>query len=531
MIPTNSAPDPHSGSTAMTPSATLDPSREHAPALELTEITRRFGGVTAVDGVSLTIERGEALAIIGPNGAGKSTCLRLIAGQDRPTAGSIVLDGTVRVDRLPAYKVARLGIALARQIPRPLRRLTVRENLLAGAHAGRDRRQVSETEHVDHVLEATELAGKAPRLAGQLGLLDLKRLELARALATSPRVLLLDEVAAGLTAEERSDLVRLVREVHRSGITLVLVEHDPSIVSALAERVVVLDWGEQIAAGTPEQVAADPRVREVYLGTKQEAGAGEPGARATARAGAVPETNGGSALLSLAGVSASYGLLRVLEDINLDVAAGEVVAVLGRNGAGKSTLARVISGLMPVSSGSVRWQEREITGAPAHRRTPLGIVHCQEGRRIFVGLTVEENLRIGAYGAPGQELPRRLAEVHKIFPVLADRAGQQGSTLSGGQQQMLAIGRALMAQPRLLVLDEVTLGLSPKAADEIFEALERIAATGVAMVLVEQNVHRSLALADRAYVIDHGRIALEGAAHELGEAQIGDVYLSNGARK
>lgn len=260
---TTTAPDAKADSTAMSANGTLDSSSGRAAGLELVDVTRRFGGVTAVDAVSLTIEAGEALAIIGPNGAGKSTCLRMIAGQDRPTAGSIVLDHRIRVDRLPTHKVASLGIALARQIPRPLRRLTVRENLLVGAHAGRHRRHLSEHDHVDQVLEATELAGKASRLAGELALLDLKRLELARALATSPRVLLLDEVAAGLTDQERSTLVALVRDVHCAGITLVLVEHDPSVVSAIADRAVVLDWGELIAAGTPEQVAADPRVRAV----------------------------------------------------------------------------------------------------------------------------------------------------------------------------------------------------------------------------------------------------------------------------
>ena len=523
-----------------------------APALELRGLTRRFGGVIALDDVSLTVARGQSIALMGPNGAGKSTCLRLIAGQDRPTSGEVMLDGEIRVSDQPAHKVARLGVALARQIPRPLRRLTVRQNILVGARAARHRLHVSEADHVDQILASTELAPKARLLGGQLPLLDLKRLELARAMALNPGVLLLDEVGAGLSESELDVMVDLIRDVHLTGVTLVVVEHITSVVQALAQHVVVLDWGNQIASGTPHEMAEDERVREVYLGggksTDRKAhrseiaghervrevylGGGESTDRkAHGRSGPqLVSADVSDPILELEGVSASYGVLPVLEDVSIRIGAREVITVLGRNGAGKSTLARTISGLMPLAGGTVRWQGDDISELPPHERVRHGIVYCQEGRRIFEGLTVEENLRMGAFTAERHTVQQRLDEVHKIFPVLDERAKQDGTTLSGGQQQMLAIARALMTAPRLLLLDEVTLGLSPKAADGIYAALERIATSGVAMVLVEQSVHRSLSLANRAYVLDQGRVVFDGNAHELDESRVADMYFGQPPR-
>jgi ABC-type branched-subunit amino acid transport system ATPase component len=491
------------------------------PRLRVDGVTRRFGGVTAVDDLSLDVAAGESLAIIGPNGAGKSTCLRLIAGQDRPTAGHIYLDGDTQIDGRPAHRIARLGIALASQIPRPLRRLTVRQNLLVAVDGTHRSGSQVESDHVAAILRSTGLEEKAERPAGQLPLLDLKRLEMARALALSPKLLLLDEVGAGLSETELEVMVDVVREVRRSGVTLVFVEHIQSVVKALADRVLVLDWGKELAVGTPAEIAADQRVRDVYLGTEESAAAARPdGARAAP---------GGEPLLRIEGASAGYGALQVVRDADLWVGDGELLTILGPNGAGKSTLARLMSGLMKPSVGRVLWGDRDITQVPVAERVKLGILHCQEGRRIFSGLTVEENLRMGAYTAEADTYRERLAAVNEIFPVLAERSGQEGTTLSGGQQQMLAIGRALMGSPRLLVLDEVTLGLAPKAADEIYAALIEIAATGVAMVLIEQSVQRALAVADRAYVVSHGRIELEAEAGRIDQAEIADLYFGDGA--
>jgi ABC-type branched-subunit amino acid transport system ATPase component len=231
-------------------------------------------------------------------------------------------------------------------------------------------------------------------------------------------------------------------------------------------------------------------------------------------------------LLRLESVSASYGGARALADVSLEVPEGGLVAVLGANGAGKTTLAGVVSGLKAPDRGRLLLGGRDITRLPAHARVKLGIAHCPEGRRMFAGLTVAENLEMGRYAAGDQVAARQRAMLQEVFPILAERAGQLAQTLSGGQQQMLAIARALMSGPRLLVLDEVSLGLAPVAIDTIYSALRGISESGVSILLVEQNVHRSLAVAGTACVLDHGRISFSGPPGELlGQGRLWQVYF------
>jgi branched-chain amino acid transport system ATP-binding protein len=476
-----------------------------AATLDVRGASKRFGGVQAVDALDFSVGAGEAVAVIGPNGAGKSTLLKLIAGIHRPDSGSIQL-GEQRLDRLPEHRIVRAGVALAHQIPRPFSNLSVRDNVLVGAVSG-DRRTAA-ADLVDEVLADCGLAGKAAVPAGALNVLDLKRLEVARALATEPDVLLLDEVAAGLVGRELELAIELIRRLHGQGRTLVLVEHVERVERELVERVVVLDWGRAIAEGTPAEIAADPRVREVYLGGDA-AVAARPARRPTAAA----------PLLDVSQLDAGYGRMLALRGVDLEARPGEIVAVLGANGAGKTTLAGAISGVLRARGGVVRVLGRDVTRWPAHKRARLGIAHCQEGRRVFSDLSVEQNLALGApLGLPRRELKRRLAEVHEIFPLLEERAGQTAATLSGGQQQMLAIGRALIAKPKLLICDEISLGLAPVVVDVLYETLVAINESGVAIVVVEQNVHRSLQVAHRAYVLSRGHITFAGDPGELLDA-------------
>ncbi len=483
------------------------------PLLRVTGLTRRFGGITALDDLGFDIRPGERLAVIGPNGAGKSTLLKLIAGQDSPTTGRIELDGAGRVDGRTARELARHGIALARQVPRPLRSLTVRQNIDVGIRTGAARRTASARERVDEILELTALQDKATREAGRLPLLDQKRLEVARALASEPRLLLLDEVSAGLNESELDEAIALMAHLGAGGTALLIVEHVQRVVHELAERVLVLHFGSLLTSGTPAEVTADPRVQQVYLG------GGSTGTRAARTA---PATGQGLAIRNL---TVRRGAHRALEDVSVTVAPGSVVTVLGPNGAGKTTLAQAISGSVPVRGGTIEWLGRDITALPAHRRPGLGIAHCQEGRRLFPGLTVTENLTLGAYGVPAAERRNRLERIFTTFPVLAERRSQIGTTMSGGQQQMLAIGRALMSDPRLLVLDEVTLGLSPKVADEIYSAIATIAANDTSLLLVEQDTERSLAVADHAVVLAHGEVVYDGRPADLTRERLLSAYL------
>ena len=221
-------------------------------------------------------------------------------------------------------------------------------------------------------------------------------------------------------------------------------------------------------------------------------------------------------MLELEGVHVHYGNIRALQGVSLSVAEGELVALIGSNGAGKTTTLRTISGINRVSEGAIRFEGVDITRAPADRIVSLGISHCPEGRRIFGSLTVRENLRLGAVSQSDKRAAAEdLEMVLGLFPLLGERLGQAGGTLSGGEQQMLAIGRALMSRPRLLLLDEPSLGLAPLMVERIFETIAGLKASGRTILLVEQNVHHALDVADRAYVLETGRVTLDGPVDVL----------------
>jgi len=222
-------------------------------------------------------------------------------------------------------------------------------------------------------------------------------------------------------------------------------------------------------------------------------------------------------MLEIQGLHAGYGEIEVLRGIDVHVDAGEIVAVLGSNGVGKTTLNNNISGIYRPFSGTIMFQDERIDGRRSESIVAAGLVHVPEGRRIFPNLSVRENLEVGAHRRARARLGQNIERVTAIFPRLAERFGQFAGTLSGGEQQMLAIGRALMAEPELLILDEPSLGLSPILVEEMFSLIRDLHERGLAILLVEQNVVQSLAIADRAYVIENGSIALAGAAHELME--------------
>ena len=230
-------------------------------------------------------------------------------------------------------------------------------------------------------------------------------------------------------------------------------------------------------------------------------------------------------MLELKDIQVFYGGIRALSGVSLRVEQGELVALIGSNGAGKSTTLKTISGLLRPRAGGVIYQGREITRAATDRIVELGISHCPEGRRIFGGLTVRENLLLGAVRRRG-DVAADLERVYELFPRLKERLSQAGGTLSGGEQQMLAIGRALMSRPALLLLDEPSLGLAPLMVEHIFEVIRELKRQGTTMLLVEQNIHHALDVADRAYVMETGRVTLEGPAAELKRnPQVEQSYL------
>ncbi len=232
-------------------------------------------------------------------------------------------------------------------------------------------------------------------------------------------------------------------------------------------------------------------------------------------------------MLSLSGVSASYGAVPAVADISIEVGEGEAVGLLGANGAGKSTTLRAISGLVRLTAGKVNFLGKDISALPPYKVTELGIAHVPEGRQVFPEMTVQENLEIGAYVPRAKaDRSRTLDLVFGIFPVLAERRRQLAGTMSGGEQQMLAVGRGLMLKPRLLMLDEPSLGLAPVMTDVTFEKIKEIHAMGTAILLVEQNVSRALTLVQRAYVLESGRVIMGGESSALANnKQVQTAYL------
>lgn len=496
--------------------------------IETRGLTKRYGGLIAVDNVSLAVPRGEVFGIIGPNGAGKSTLVGLISGASKPSSGTILLDG-VDISNLPASERARRGIGRTYQIPRPFLDMSVAENLEVALYsvnpfipAGQAREEVKAT------LARTGLARETDLVARNLPLLRRKRLEVARALMLKPRLLLLDEVGAELVDAEISELIDLIHSIGDGTTSIVIIEHVIRIVRECCRQLAVLHVGSKFTEGPTAAALADKDVAAIYLGTAHgDDRSTAPRPSVPARA-AIPASSQSEILLRLADVTAGYGQARVLNGVGLDVSIGEAVAILGTNGAGKTTLANTISGGIHPTGGSIHFAGKDITAMPSHQRARFGIAHCMEGRRIFQTLSVEENLLIAMRVAAKSERKRRLDKIYELFPILAERAKSPGTSLSGGQQQMLAIGRALMSDPRLIIFDEISLGLAPVIMERLYETLRQLNAAGLAMIVVEQDVQRALDLAHRAYVLDRGRIAMSGPSTIVSSDQrLKTLYIGN----
>ena len=233
-------------------------------------------------------------------------------------------------------------------------------------------------------------------------------------------------------------------------------------------------------------------------------------------------------MLEVKDLSVYYGVIQALKGISFEVEEGDVIALIGANGAGKTTTLHALTGLIPVKSGSIVFEGKDITKVPGYKLVSMGIAHVPEGRRVFAQLTVLQNLKMGAYTRNNkQESEETIQKIYKRFPRLEERKNQLAGTLSGGEQQMLAMGRALMSHPRLIVMDEPSMGLSPLYVNEIFEIIKEISAEGTTVLLVEQNAKKALSIANKAYVLETGKIVLRGDAKELmNNDQVKKAYLS-----
>ena len=360
--------------------------------------------------------------------------------------------------------------------------------------------------------------GPLHQSAGALPHVDKRLVEIARALATQPSVLLLDEPAAGLGRGDTERVAGLLRRIAEAGIAVVLVEHDMNLVMGVSDRVVVLDAGVRISEGTPAEVRNDPVVRKAYLG----AGAIEGTGRA-------PGWRGGEdTVLAVEKVNAGYGAAPVLRDVELTVRSGELVAVLGANGAGKSTLMRALSGLHRPIDGAVLLLGNDITSYAAHGIAGAGLVLVPEGRQVFPELSVVDNIRLGGFARSDFDAEAEVERMLTRFPALRERRANRAGLLSGGEQQMLAIARGLVAGPKVLMLDEPSLGLAPVLINDLYAVLAELRDEGMTILLVDQMAALALSVADRGYVIESGRVVHEGSAEDIrNEPALERAYLGD----
>jgi ABC-type branched-subunit amino acid transport system ATPase component/ABC-type branched-subunit amino acid transport system permease subunit len=488
-----------------------DPGRVRPAALTVRDLRVRFGGVVALDEVSLTVESGQVIGLIGPNGAGKTTLIDAVTGFTSGVGGVIELDGK-SIDRWSPRRRALAGIGRSFQSLELFDTMTVRDNLLAACeprdslayltdlvHPGRRRLGARATA----VVREFGLEGDLERRVDELPYGRRRLVAIARAIAADPSVLLLDEPAAGLDETETAELGTLVRRIADEwGLAVLLVEHDVSLVLSTCDRVTVLHFGQRIAEGTPDEIRDDPAVITAYLGDPDGA------ARDPVHAGPVGAPRAAVSdeiLIEARDLSSGYGALAAVRGIDLSVRPGEVVALLGPNGAGKTTTLLTLAGELTPLGGEVIWQGSTRV-APLHSRARRGLAFVPGERGVFAGLTTIGNLRLGrgtVEAACGH------------FPELELLLHRRAGLLSGGEQQMLTLARALAGQPRLLLADELSLGLAPLVVRRILGAVREAANAGVGVLLVEQHARDALEIADRAYVLRNGRIEFAGDAEEL----------------
>jgi len=471
------------------------------PIINAQAIGKAYGASPLFEEISFTVSEGDRIGLIGPNGSGKSTAMKSVMGIERPTSGEVIFEGE-NVAGLPAHKIARKGFGMVFQHSRPLNRQTVLENIMVALLPDSLFMLFGDkalNERAEWIANRVGLGAVMDRRPPTLPFADLRRLELAKAIARDPKVVLVDEPFAGLTLAEVGTFSELIKSFRDEGRAVLLVDHNVKSVAALVDRVLAMYLGEEIVTGRADEVMRNETVRRVYLG-----GAIETHAR--------PETSFKDKVpfLQVDNVSVFYGKAQALENVSIHVHQGEFVSVVGLNGAGKTTLFNAISGFLPYTGEILRDGER-LRGTSPARIARTGIVQCPESRELFGEMSVRENLDLGGQHLTDEARKAQLEWLFELFPILKERQSQMAQTLSGGEQQMLAIGRALMMQPKILILDEPTLGLAPVILEQLSKALERLRqTTQITVLLGEQNVTFALPHADRVYVLEHARIVWEG---------------------
>jgi ABC-type branched-subunit amino acid transport system ATPase component/ABC-type branched-subunit amino acid transport system permease subunit len=492
----------------------LRPAAHSGVVLEVQGLNKHFGGIQAVKDAGLCLNAGEIHALIGPNGAGKTTTFNLISGGLMPDAGTVRLLGK-EIQNLPPERICQDGLARSFQITNLFRGLSIYENLrlsLQARHPGsfnmwRDIDSYREVHaETGELMKFLGLEGIEQTQGGELSYGGQRLVDLGIALGSKPQVLLLDEPLAGLAAAERERVSNLVISI-ASNIPVLIVEHDIDRVFGFSQKVTVMNEGSVLMSGTPDEARKNQRVQEIYTGSGTPPVTGRVAGTSVAR----PQ------LLRFEKVNAFYGKSHILNDATLEVKEGEIVALLGRNGAGKSTLLKTLMGLVRPASGSVHFAGRDIAGLDTTDIARMGVGYVPQGRGLFAGMTVAENLALGRLARPtdgGNGVVWTEQKILEFFPRLKERMQTPADYLSGGEQQMVAVARALSGNVRLLLLDEPFEGLAPAVVQELFTVFDRLREE-VSIIIVEHNLDLVLALADRVFALERGAVFHEGPSAPL----------------
>ncbi len=511
--------------------------------LEVNAVSKSFGGVRALDTCHLEVHEGRINGLIGPNGSGKTTLFNVITGYERIQQGAVHFDGR-EITNAPPDRVFNLGIGRTFQLTRLFSRLTVLENMLVATQRKegwlrsivRRAGSPAEKRRAMELLDFVGIAGLAHDAAGTLSYGQRKLLELASLLVADPSVLLLDEPAGGVNPTLIGHLADRIAELNRAGKTFLVVEHNMEFVMNLCHRVTVLNQGGTLVSGAPEEVRSNPAVLDAYLGGEDDTAAQpellQPSAShvRTARNAGLQRRRGlgtPEPLLTLRGVFAGYGGGDILKDVSIDVPEGGITCVVGPNGAGKSTMLSTISGLLRPRRGEIRFAGERISGRLPGQILGLGIALVPQAHSLFGEMTVRENVEMGAFTVRSQALVRkRLAAVEELYPIVRERADERAGSLSGGQQRLVEFARCLMLEPKLIVLDEPSMGLDPQTRRVVFEMVELMNRQGKTILLVEQNARAGLKLSSHGIVLENGTVRLTGSGREVLEhPEIGALYL------
>jgi ABC-type branched-subunit amino acid transport system ATPase component/branched-subunit amino acid ABC-type transport system permease component len=493
--------------------AFLRPQRGEGAVLEVAGVSKHFGGIRAVSDASLSVDAGEIHALIGPNGAGKTTLFNIVSGLFSPDSGSVTLNGH-DIHGLPVDRICQQGLARSFQITSLFRAATIYENIRLSLQA-RHPQRFNLWRDIDSYGDIHGETAELIRFLGLEGIEDIdagelsyggqRLVDLGIALGSKPTILLLDEPLAGLAAAERERVSNLIKNI-AANIPVLIVEHDIDRVLGFSRRVTVMNQGEVLMTGTPEDVRSDRRIQEIYTGTGQLPVAGR----------AANEVRD-KCVLRFENVNAFYGKSHILNNATLDVREGEIVALLGRNGAGKSTLLKTLCGLVPPASGAIEFDGKSIAGLATPDIARMGVSYVPQGRGLFAGMTVGDNLALGRLARNGDEgagVAWSEEQILSLFPGLKERLDVAADYLSGGEQQMVAVARALSGKTRLLLLDEPFEGLAPTVVLELFRVFDALRQR-VSIVIVEHNLDLVLALADRVFALERGSVIHRGLAKPL----------------